>query len=136
MEDLFRQFWWLIFPLAWIVGGMVTSFLNYRRQQKTLDLIKAYADKGQEPPAALMKVLDRPIDSDTEFWQGRSKSEQSDGGSWFCVVLFAGLAAGFGFAAWQDYYEAGDGLMIVTFIMAALSLAFLASALASRRKRP
>ena len=72
MEDLFRQFWWLIFPLAWIVGGMVTSFLNYRRQQKTLDLIKAYADKGQEPPAALMKVLDRPIDSDTEFWQGRS----------------------------------------------------------------
>ena len=48
----------------------------------------------------------------------------------------AGLAAGFGFAAWQDYYEAGDGLMIVTFIMAALSLAFLASALASRRKRP
>ena len=56
MEDLFRSYWWLLFPMAWFVFGGFNSFLNYRRQRETLKLIQTYAEKGQEPPAALLKV--------------------------------------------------------------------------------
>ncbi len=136
MEDLFRQFWWLIFPLAWMVGGMFTSMMNYRRQQKTLDLIKTYADKGQEPPESLMKVLDRPIDSDTEFWQGTSKSSDSNSGNWFCFFLFGGFAAAFAGAGYFDFYGEGQAFYFVAAIMGALTIAFGAAALMYRPKRP
>ena len=71
MEDLFRSYGWLIFPLGWFVASGFTTLLNYRRQKDTLKLIQAYADKGQEPPAALLKVLERPIDADDDSWRTR-----------------------------------------------------------------
>ena len=52
MEDLFRSYWWLLFPLAWFVSAGFSSLLNYRRQKDALKLIQTYAEKGQEPPAA------------------------------------------------------------------------------------
>ena len=73
MEDLFRSYWWLIFPLGWFVASGFSSLLNYRRQRDTLKLIQTYAEKGQEPPAALLKVLERPIDADDDAWQTRNQ---------------------------------------------------------------
>ena len=58
MEDLFRSYWWLLFPMAWFVFGGFSSWLNYRKQRETLKLLKTYADKGQEPPEALLRVLE------------------------------------------------------------------------------
>jgi hypothetical protein len=53
MEDLFRSYWWLLFPLAWFVVGGWQSWLNYRRHRDTLDIIKTYADSGKDVPAGL-----------------------------------------------------------------------------------
>ena len=133
MEDLFRSYWWLLFPLAWFVSSGFSSFLNYRRQKDTLKLIQAYAEKGQEPPEALMKVLDRPIDADTEMWSsGRSgRSGRPGDGSWFSVVLFGVMGAGFAYASYSNMYEAGDAFLIVSFVLGALCLASLVSALRS-----
>ena len=41
MEDLFRHFWWLLFPMAWIVIGGWNTWLEYRARRDTLDLIKS-----------------------------------------------------------------------------------------------
>jgi hypothetical protein len=133
MEDLFRSYWWLLFPLAWFVSSGFSSFLNYRRQKDTLKLIQAYAEKGQEPPAALLKVLDRPIDADTEMFSGGNAagSGRPGDGSWFSVVLFGVMAAGFAYASWSDIYGAGDAFLIVSFVLGALCLASLVSALRS-----
>lgn len=133
MEDLFRSYWWLLFPLAWFVSSGFSSLLNYRRQRDTLRLIQTYAEKGQEPPAGLLKVLDRPIDADTEMWSGGNygSSGRPGDGSWFSVVLFGVMAAGFGYASYTDIYGAGDAFLIVSFVMAALCLASLVSALRS-----
>lgn len=130
MEDLFRSYWWLLFPLGWMIAGGFSSLLNYRRQKDTLKLIQTYVDKGQEPPESLMKVLDRPIDSDTEFFHGRGCGRRGEG-SWFSVVLFGVMAAGFGYASWSDMYGAGDAFLIVSFVLGALCLASLVSALRS-----
>lgn len=136
MEDLFRSYWWLLFPLAWFVFGGFSSFLNYRRQKDTLDLIKTYAAKGQEPPEALLKVLERPIDG-SGMWDSssddRGGSRMNDG-NWFSVVLFGVMGAGFGYAAYTDMYGAGEAFLIVTFVLGALSLACLVSALTGRRR--
>lgn len=133
MEDLFRSYWWLMFPLAWFVFGGFQSFLNYRRQKETLKLIQTYAEKGQEPPAALLKVLEQPIDDDDAKWaSGRSPAGE---GSWFSAILFGVMAVGFGYGAYTDMYGAGPALIIVTFVLAGLSLACLFQALRSGRPR-
>ena len=48
-EDIFRQFWWLIFPISWFIFGAWQSWLSYRANRETLDLIKTYAAAGREP---------------------------------------------------------------------------------------
>ena len=131
MEDLFRSYWWLLFPLAWFVFGGFSSFLNYRRQKDTLKLIQTYAERGQEPPEALLKVLDRPIDSETEYWRSGSKSNE---GSWFSVVLFGLMGLGFAYASWADIYGAGETFLIVAFVLGALAVASLVSTLMGRRR--
>jgi hypothetical protein len=134
MEDLFRSYWWLLFPMAWFFFGGFSSFLNYRRQKDTLNLLRTYAEKGQEPPAALLKVLERPIDEDDGMWGGTTPPTRSNDGNWFSVVLFGAMAAGFGYASYTDMYGAGDAFLIVTFVLGALCLACLVSALANRRR--
>jgi hypothetical protein len=138
MEELFRDFWWLIFPLAWILIGGLTPMLNYRRQKDTMKLIQAYVDRGQEPPEALLKLLDRPLDEDAAgMWQAASAPGVPGGGRgglWFTVVLFAILSAGFGYAAWTDMYGAGQAFLIVAFVMGAVAAAMLVSALVTRRR--
>lgn len=137
MEDLFRSYWWLIFPLGWMVAGGFNSLLNYKRQKDTLKLIQTYAEKGQEPPEALLKVLDRPIDSDTEFFQGREGRRGNAGteGTWFSVVLFGLMACGFGYAYYTNMYGAGEAFLIVTFVLGALSAACLVQALMRRNRK-
>ncbi len=136
MENLFYSFWWLLFPLAWFVFGGFSSFLNYRRQKDTLDLIKTYAEKGQQPPEALLKVLERPIDADDDAWHSRrggSGGRMSDG-NWFSVVLFGVMSAGFAYASYADIYGAEEAFLIVAFVLGALCLASLVSALMGRRR--
>jgi hypothetical protein len=132
MEDLFRSYWWLLFPLSWFIFGGFSSFLNYRRQKDTLKLIQTYAERGQEPPEALLKVLDRPIDSETEYWR---TGTSSNNGAWFSVVLFGLLSLGFGYAAWSDMYGAGEAFVIVSFVLGALCVASLVSAFMGGRDR-
>lgn len=125
MEDLFRSYWWLLFPLAWFVFGGFSSFLNYRRQKDTLRLIETYAKQGQQPPEALLRLVEQPIDAESEAWRGGTGGTGggSGNGSLFSLVLFAILAAGFGYASWADIYGAGDAFLIVAFVMGALAAA-------------
>ena len=132
MEDLFRSYWWLMFPLAWFVFGGFQSFLNYRRQKETLNLIRTYAEKGQEPPAGLLKVLEQPIDDDDNKVTGGGRPGE---GSWFSAILFGVMTVGFGYGAYTDMYGAGPGLVIVTFVLGGLCLAFLFQAIRSSRPR-
>jgi hypothetical protein len=50
MEELFRSYWWLVFPLSWIVFGAFQSWLAYRARRDALDLLQSYAKAGREPP--------------------------------------------------------------------------------------
>lgn len=136
MEDLFRSYWWLLFPVGYFIYAGFQSWLGYRANRDTLDLIKRYADQGKDPPPELLAKLNKQEDIEAAIWgaststsdrprSGRRRRE----GHWYSVVLFGVMAAGFGYAAWSNLYEAGEAFIIVTFVMSALCLASLVSAL-------
>jgi len=133
MEDLFRSYWWLIFPVGYFLYSAFQSWLNYRRHRDTLDLIKSYAAQGREPPADLLAELNRPIDAEEADRGDRlSRRYRRREHGWYQVVLFGVLASGFGFASFTDIYGAGEAFVIVTFVMAALCLASLVAVLTRR----
>ncbi|MBU2166632.1 MAG: hypothetical protein KKF88_02230 [Alphaproteobacteria bacterium] len=139
MEDLFRSYWWLLFPMAWFVFGGFSSWLNYRKQRETLKLLKTYADKGQEPPESLLKILDRPIDSDAEAWGSGAGSGRSTN-YWSLFGLFAVLAGGFGIAAYMPDtfgidFDIRFPFTVVALVMGAVAVWALISAVTTRRPR-
>ena len=143
MEDMFRQFWWLIFPLSWFVFGAYQSWLSYRANRDTLDLIKTYAQSGREPPPELMAKLSKrwndgddlgEVDDDDRF-RRRHRRRHWRQHTWSRVALFGCLCAGFTFAAATDLYEAGPAFVIVSFVMAALAVAAAVSILVDRGPR-
>ena len=143
MEELFRSYWWLLFPLSWFIIAGWNSLLNYRRHKDTLDLIKTYVSTGKDIPQGLLDRLNRPAPE--EDWAGEDRASRREArryyrhhygmGGWSRVVLFGALAAGFGYAAATDYYQAGPAFVIVTFVMGALCLASLVSTLTWRGPR-
>ncbi len=93
MEGLFRDFWWLIFPIfgmAMSVWGMSHS---ERRSRNVIDLIKTYTDQGKEPPADLLRLAAKSLESDEDG--SPSTPQSSRHASAWSFFLFAGLAAGF-----------------------------------------
>jgi hypothetical protein len=54
---LFSHFWWLIFPLFWMVAMMARLWSRHSRANRALDIVKSYADQGKDPPPELLKTL-------------------------------------------------------------------------------
>ncbi len=131
MMELFQSYWWLLFPLAWFLFGGFHALVNYHRQKNVLKIIKTYADRGEQPPEALLKIVEQPIDDQQDYSTGAWTTD----GQWFSVVWFSVLAVGFGYASWSNMFGAGDAFLIVTFVMGALAAASLVSALLGRRRR-
>jgi hypothetical protein len=117
----FAHFWWLIFPIAWLIGHGFNIWLHHRRAQHTLELIKLYADQGREPPPQLLEALRAPLpDRRDERWDWSKLPKRN----WIPVGLFFGLAAGFVFAI-----SAEEPGLFFGFIMAGLGLGFVGNIL-------
>jgi hypothetical protein len=144
MEDLFRSYWWLLFPLGFFIASAFDQIMRYQRHRDTLNLIKSYTDQGKEPPAALLERVAGKLKADEEEdnedgWSDREERRRyrhmrRREGRWYQVVLFGVMALGFGVAAATRVYpDASGAFLIVTFVMGALCLANLVTALTSRR---
>jgi hypothetical protein len=53
MENLFYSFWWLLFPLAWVLLSAWRSWLRYQTHRDHLDVMRTYAARGKSPPSGL-----------------------------------------------------------------------------------
>lgn len=121
MEELFRDFWWLIFPLFGMFMALRGGVSSERSQQRVLDLIKSYTDRGQEPPPELLAMAQKGLDEAVDAAGGPGKNDHA-----WSFVIFAALAAGFG-VGWyvareQDYAFA---FLIITVTMSVLALGSL-----------
>ncbi|WP_369060134.1 hypothetical protein ABOZ73_01490 [Caulobacter sp. 73W] len=128
MEDLFRSYWWLLFPLFGFACAGWDSWLKFRRQQATIDLLKTYAAKGAEPPAQLLEALERPPSESGANGVGGKGRE----GHLYSVVMFGVMALGFTYAAVTDLFGVGSAFVIVSVVMAALALASLVILIVTR----
>ncbi|RZJ40354.1 MAG: hypothetical protein EON87_18270 [Brevundimonas sp.] len=128
MEDLFRSYWWLIFPLFGLAMGGWHSFAQFRNQQKKLDIIKAYAMRGEQPPAALLESLGRS--EAAEYGSGKPTNY------WSLVGLFGVLTAGFAYMAYSSAVAGGDfAFGVVAMVMGAVTVWATICALMQRRER-
>jgi hypothetical protein len=58
---VFFSYWWLIFPVMWFAFGLSRSLFRYGRQRDAMDVARAYAANGREPPAEITRILsERP----------------------------------------------------------------------------
>ena len=126
---LFNRFWWLIFPLFWMVSRIIRISLDHNRSQQTLDLIKAYADQGKDPPPQLLEALRQPVqDCRGDRWTLPQRN-------WVPVGLFFGLAAGFVFGLSGIIGEGPNGVLFVGFILAGMGAGFLGNILSDHPSR-
>lgn len=57
MYDLFRDFWWLLFPISFTLLGAFRTWLNYRARREVVETLRDMARDGREAPAALVAKL-------------------------------------------------------------------------------
>jgi len=127
MDELFRDYWWLIFPMFGMAMAFWGTISNERRSRSALDVIKSYVDQGKEPPPELLRLAsqdedapdDRPGNQNSRAWT---------------FVTFAAIAAGFGVGYFhsrgEDYAFA---FLIVTVVMGVLAAGALAILILNRK---
>ncbi len=129
MDDfgsLFATYWWLLLPFLFTLGGAFSSFMRYQRTRAKIDLLKTYAAAGKEPPADLIRNLER---EDQYNWDEENDGGQSGTGTAFLVFLFAGLGGVFAFEGYVGLLGMGEVAYFVALIMGVLAIAFLANAI-------
>ena len=152
MEDIFRSYWWLMFPIGFFVFGAWDRWLAYQRSRDHLDLIKTYADQGKEPPPELVKAIreDDPLDSSDHRWEGyggrygygmhprhmrrmyRRAYRWSPYWQWRTVFITGAVAAGFWFASeYADFPGTEGPFRLVAIIMSCVAVGHLIAAVFS-----
>jgi len=121
VEDLFRSYWWLLFPLFWMVAGGFHSLMRYRRSRDAMELAKQYVAQGKEPPPELLQGV---AGNDDWGYYGRRGYWGRSRMPWPARAVFFGLlCAGFAYAAYIDLYGAGEAFGIVAFVTGAILVA-------------
>jgi len=57
MYELFRDFWWVMFPMSFMLLGAFRAWLSYRAHREVVLTLRKLATEGREPPAALVAAL-------------------------------------------------------------------------------
>ena len=131
MVDLFRQFWWLIFPVMGMVYGLVGMLQQNRSQNRAIDLLQTYAEQGKEPPPELLRALSQQSANDGHDVLGLGASHNRITGAWWTFFVFIALTAGFGVGASSFGNDAHSAFMVVTVVMGILAFGALVMALAA-----
>ena len=140
-------FWWLIFPLMGFAFAGFGMFLSHRRSQRAMEVLKAYAEQGRDPPPEVMAAVTGAHAA------GAPSSGPPFGGNpyttpygpgyggpwgwgwgrwgwrgpmwaWSRVVTFAAISIGFAFAG--QYYGAADADAVKAFNLVAIITGVLA----------
>ena len=126
MADIFRQFFWLIFPVLGMCFAAFAVWNEFSRQKKALEVLKIYAEKGTEPPDSVVAVLNRASVS--------QKHRNHLAEAAFAGVMAVGFA---GLTVWSSFHPNGwvftAGFAMCGFALAALAASALVQGLTARR---
>ena len=127
-EELFRDFWWLLFPIFGMGMGLWGMASTERRSRDVMNVIKSYIDQGKEVPPELLRMAQ----SD---WEAPSRaSHQPQNSNLWSFFTFAAISAGFSVAWW---YVQGQpwaiAFLVVAVTFGVLAVGALIIAITSRR---
>lgn len=137
MAELFREFYWMVFPIGGMGIAVFAIWMAFSHKRKTLDLLRIYAEQGKEPPPALVEALTAdPEDRIHRHFRDRSGFPAEYGPYtrnpvvlWSRFVLLAGLALGFAGMGFWLQNEITFPFYITAFVLAAVAAATLVRAL-------
>ena len=55
--ELITHYWWLIFPIMWMVSSIIRTIMRFNYDQQRLDLMKSYLRQGKDVPETLRRDL-------------------------------------------------------------------------------
>jgi hypothetical protein len=142
MEELFRDYWWLVFPLGAFAFGAWDRWLAHKRSRDQLDLLRSYIDKGKDPPPELLRGLREEAEADDDVLglsMGGSRRARrayrrdyrwGPYWQWRGVIITGAVAAGFWWASeYSGIHDAEPAFRIVAVIMTFVAGANLLSAI-------
>lgn len=142
--ELFSRFWWLIFPLYYMVARSIRLSRRTTSQDRAMEILRIYAAKGEQPPPEVMKALTQMTSHpDDEYGTGGATDPSggyrmaprtgSAGSWWWTCFIFVAVTAGFavGVNGFGPQSEAHTPFLIVTVIMAFLAVGALVMAIAA-----
>ena len=157
MGEFWWGYWWLIFPVGWMIFGAWDRWLRYQRSRHALEVMKTFAAQGKDPPPELVtQVRDDAYGHDGyrgRHWRSRRNwraggppdatngvdEHQWNGGAhreWRSAVIIGAVAAGFWIASEYSYMPRADGpFRFVAIILTCVAAANLIFALISTRFR-
>lgn len=115
MVELFREFFWLIFPILGMGIAFVAVFGEFARQRRALEVLRVYAEKGTEPPPSVLAVL------------SRASAESKKRNPLASFAFFLIMALGFAFTAGWFNSAPGAWLFVLGFGITAFVMAALAA---------
>jgi len=125
----------LIIALAGMGIGALAIWTEHKRKEKTLEVLRTYAEKGVEPPAAMLQSLNEAANDKTPD-DGTSET------GWRKFILMSVMGLGFaGMALWTHSWSDRNGgwpftlgFGITAFVLIAVGLSKLPQALNGPKK--
>jgi hypothetical protein len=160
MNDFWWGYWWLIFPVGWMIFRAWDRWLSYQRSRHALELMKQYAAQGKDPPPELVRQLQDDAyghDYYRGLWRHRYRryppptsaepAHPADPvygrdwrdrrySDWHSALVTGAVAGAFWIAAEFNYVPEADGAFrLVAIILSCVAAALLALALFSSHFR-
>ena len=129
---------WFLFWVGLSVGvlsfGFFMALIIHRANVKALEILRAYAEKGIEPPPAVVEMLTRQIGETEAARAGREIGKKA--GNFTGLLVAACVAGGI---AWWRMNEGGPQWVVYLFAVSAVfwgvrAIWFLLAALTSSEK--
>ncbi|MEO8314915.1 MAG: hypothetical protein ABI645_08990 [Pseudomonadota bacterium] len=117
MNGTLPQIYWYVF-MAVAIGSTIAAItfgtvLEHRRRMRALDILKMYAEKGAEPPAAITQRLAEQI-LESENSPSTVRKRQGALIQGFLGLLYSGCAMG-GIAWWLTAANGPEWAIIATY---------------------
>jgi len=116
----------LFFVLVFGTGIVIAvgiAWLDHRTRTKALDVLRVYAERGEEPPSSVIQALTSvsgfpkvPPPADNEDRLGRPRTRGSFLAHAAADAVFAAGFAGFVWWRYADLGEASTGVMVCIFV--------------------
>jgi hypothetical protein len=148
MDDFFRSYWWLLFPIGFFLFGAWDRWLAYKRSRDHLELLKHYAAQGKEPPPEIVQEVRGGADPGVpppgygpgyyggywgDRWSRRAWRRYYRWGpywQWRSVFVTGAIAAGFWWASeWADWPGVEGPFRLVAIILTVIAAGNLLTAI-------